>query len=69
MHSCKSSFPYAVQPHAVVVRRTLYRWEDAFVLQCFDCTFAFFLCHDLLYFALPWFGGGLHVRIVLRLVS
>jgi len=40
--------PYLVQPHAVVVRCSLHIGSrEALFLQCFDCTFAFVLCHLL----------------------
>ena len=39
--------PHAVKPYAMVVRRTLYMGGDeSSVLQCFDCAFAFLLCHS-----------------------
>ena len=42
----KFRVPHAVQPHAVVVRCTLYmRGLKASVLQYLDCVFALFLCH------------------------
>ena len=46
-------FPYP-NPHAVVVRCALYMGglESSF-LQCFDCTFALFLCHCLCFSGRP----------------
>ena len=42
----KFRVPHAVQPHAVIVRCTLYVGGlESFFSQCFDCTFALFLCH------------------------
>ena len=42
----KFRVPHAVQPHAVVVRCTLYvRGLKASVLQYLDCVFAFVFCH------------------------
>jgi len=54
----KVRVPHAVQPHAVVVRSTLYmRGLKARFLQSLDCVFALFLCHCSLFERLN--GDGL----------